>query len=282
MATTDSPPADPPAGRGDGYKDGRDEEKWECGKCYRAVTEDDDMWCECGGNWEPTDPAAKRFMRNYIEEQKKVADLTAERDAARAEVARLTSELADERRYHSEHDARDQSQRDVIQILRSELAARGGPDDGEPVTEEWLESIGFEDDDRGTEGVDYLWINNREDGLFDLQYHRKGSTEYATPNLWVVADGENSIILPSPKTRGQVRRLLLALGLTPDSGDPGPDEVRAKFVADVRTHLRCNCAENGYEGRSRTYHGCPWHAYAIELLTDEEFSGDPATTTEGG
>lgn len=50
-------------------------------------------------------------------------------------------------------------------------------------------------------------------------------------------------------------------------------DQRAKFVADVRRHLRCNCNYHGYDPEGRTYPSCLWHTIAVELLTEEEFAG---------
>jgi hypothetical protein len=50
---------------------------------------------------------------------------------------------------------------------------------------------------------------------------------------------------------------------------------RAEFVAAVRTHLTCNCGP-AYLDRGLTAHDCPWHAYARELLTEDEFAASLA------
>lgn len=44
--------------------------------------------------------------------------------------------------------------------------------------------------------------------------------------------------------------------------------ARAAFVADVREKLECDC-DYGH----RRNHVCPWHDYAVRLLTEEEFKG---------
>lgn len=45
------------------------------------------------------------------------------------------------------------------------------PDGKEPYTLEWLELIGFKNDDQCTAGVSYHWINAGRKSIFDLQYH---------------------------------------------------------------------------------------------------------------
>ena len=44
------------------------------------------------------------------------------------------------------------------------------------------------------------------------------------------------------------------------------DAARAAFVADVREKLECDC--DYWHRRNRV---CPWHDYAVKILTEEEF-----------
>lgn len=56
------------------------------------------------------------------------------------------------------------------------------------------------------------------------------------------------------------------------SGPCLPSRERAAFVADVRKYLPCLCHDS-YKSRGMTDPACPWHVYAVELLTEEEFKG---------
>ena len=50
--------------------------------------------------------------------------------------------------------------------------------------------------------------------------------------------------------------------------------ARAAFVADVRKRLKCRCGcwpDSAGVDRRVPNPNCPWHVYAVKLLTEEEF-----------
>lgn len=98
----------------------------------------------------------------------------------------------------------DLSPKDVAALCRL-LAAVEPTDDGEPVTVEWLKSVGF------VEGEGHMVAVSpaRRDGD-GLIVRRLSSGE------WNAEDGFVAILLPDQTTRGDVRRLLKALGVTTD------------------------------------------------------------------
>ncbi len=132
----------------------------------------------------------------------------AERDAARAEVARLTTANATERECRLANEAELIRADGIIGNLRREVerltAGRAPEDDAEPVTEEWWDGM----------GAKRIWPANTNRGL------RIGS-------LAVAANADSLVLWDDPEgkcigiricinpNRGHVRRLLAALGLTP-------------------------------------------------------------------
>lgn len=56
----------------------------------------------------------------------------------------------------------------------------------------------------------------------------------------------------------------------------GREKARREFVAAVRKHLPC-CCDRAYTDRGLTAPDCPWHNYAVELLTEDEFAAGPKT-----
>ena len=78
-------------------------------------------------------------------------------------------------------------------------------DDDEPVTVEWLESVGF----RKTSSTD--------EALGGPSHHINYVTKWVAfgPGIseWYVTEYGNSVFLPTPKTRRDVRRLCKALGI---------------------------------------------------------------------
>lgn len=93
----------------------------------------------------------------------------------------------------------DIDERDVMRVARACLAEHPADDD-EPVTAEWLESIGFYRD--GTHPDDPFTC--RESALYL-------SPKYDDETTWVVFVEVYEI--GNIKTRGDVRRLLTALGI---------------------------------------------------------------------
>lgn len=95
--------------------------------------------------------------------------------------------------------------RDLIEWLCDRRLAEHPADSDEPLTAEWLRSVGFKPDN----DEDYLWINNgwRSDTLppFDFRIWGHGRCD--------LADEDGCILLIPPKTRGDLRRLCRALGI---------------------------------------------------------------------
>jgi hypothetical protein len=88
-------------------------------------------------------------------------------------------------------------------LSRAYLAER----DDQPIAEEWLRGLGFKQDDERP----FLWINEGgppKAGGFDLCMWNDGDC--------TLEDPDNSIILNQCKTRGDLLRLLAALGITPE------------------------------------------------------------------
>ena len=96
----------------------------------------------------------------------------------------------------------------LIRLARHILSAgRDATGDAEPVTEEWLRSIGFYQSGDGP-----LWLDS-EDGFTMSVLLTCDNIKwlYCSP---VDDDGKaRSVAVPDPKTRGDVRRLLAALGI---------------------------------------------------------------------
>lgn len=142
-----------------------------------------------------------------------IAKLLARVDAAEAKVADQRREIAQLRsgKGHAEQElnvmrAREMNLDDIADYvdeladLRQRLAAYEQPDDDEPVTEEWLLEIGFDDDPA-------------EDG--DLLIKLPGVTvrwvkfDDAEPEMWVGAAIDGGPL--NKPNRRQVRRLIAAL-----------------------------------------------------------------------
>jgi hypothetical protein len=103
----------------------------------------------------------------------------------------------------------DAAARRLADQLRPHLADRPA-DDGEPVTEEWLRSVGFVRMQQPAAGNDMI-LRNEAGNCVTYYPARRGDP--AGP-LWGVV-GEWLPKPLRPATRGDVRRLLLALGITP-------------------------------------------------------------------
>lgn len=92
---------------------------------------------------------------------------------------------------------------------------QGNPDGKEPYTLEWLELIGFKDDDQGAAGVSYHWINAGRKGIFDLQYHHNDDDgeppEYG--ERWCIANANGEMLIDDPITRDGVRELCEVLNI---------------------------------------------------------------------
>lgn len=116
--------------------------------------------------------------------------MSAEHQALRA-AAELASELLEE---HPDHGGRCEFCC-AAKVVNAWLAEHPSDDD-EPVTEEWLREIGFTYDDEW--GATYIYGYK----TFPLWYEDLCGE-------WGWGEAE----LPSPKTRGDVRRLCRALGI---------------------------------------------------------------------
>lgn len=99
--------------------------------------------------------------------------------------------------------------RDMDTLTEAYLAEHPA-DDGEPVTEEWLRSVGFVRMQQPAAGNDMI-LRNEAGNCLTYYPARRGDP--AGP-LWGVV-GEWLPKPLRPATRGDVRRLLLALGITP-------------------------------------------------------------------
>jgi hypothetical protein len=89
-----------------------------------------------------------------------------------------------------------------IKLLAEAWLAEHPEDDDEEPSEEWLEKVGFKEDD--TDTGKFMWINNHKSGnKFDLQY-------WYEVDCWMIADADNEIEVYLA-TRGDVRRLARAL-----------------------------------------------------------------------
>jgi hypothetical protein len=117
---------------------------------------------------------------------------------------------------------------------------------------------------------------------------RCGCIEYLTGGpdnhyVYAIPEGRDMGITICERVRGLGDAHMIA-ALSPESLTVILDAAerslsdRAKVVADVRTHLKCDCS-TVYTDRGMTSPICPWHGYAIELLTEEEFA---APTPDGG
>ena len=89
------------------------------------------------------------------------------------------------------------------------------PDGKEPYTLEWLELIGFKNDDQCTAGVSYHWINAGRKSIFDLQYHHLDEDGELPENGegWVIANENGELEIDDPKTRDGVRELCEVLNI---------------------------------------------------------------------
>ena len=88
------------------------------------------------------------------------------------------------------------------QIVAEDYLADHLVDDDEPVTAEWLKSVGFEIGDYGIAVIqndDYLVLEMHTDGKWAEAYQ---------------AGNEDGIRLPDLLTRGDVRRVCSAIGIT--------------------------------------------------------------------
>jgi len=85
--------------------------------------------------------------------------------------------------------------------LANAYLAEHPADDEEPISEEWLHSVGFEDDRAGTPTAGALHIRHAPLPKMD-------SDEEYPAHACV-----RSFPIPVPKTRGDVRRLCRALGI---------------------------------------------------------------------
>ena len=118
------------------------------------------------------------------------------REAATA----VLSELATLRAAAERHRGSREDYRDLHTIADAYLAEH--PADGEePISEEWLHSIGFEDDRTGCPTLGPLHIQHAAITRMD------SDVEYPASAC------VRSFPIPVPKTRGDVRRLCSAMGI---------------------------------------------------------------------
>jgi hypothetical protein len=97
-------------------------------------------------------------------------------------------------------------------------------DDSSPITEDWLRAVGFKDycaADKWCSSYLSLWIDPREHNCAFLAVHWARPTHPDGP-YW--SANSFSLYKPAyPKTRGDVRRLALALGMPlpspPEAGE---------------------------------------------------------------
>lgn len=95
---------------------------------------------------------------------------------------------------------------DKAKAVAEAYLAEHTPDDAEPVTAEWSRSVGFEQI-----SPDMLTINGSSGD--DLIYTKWPDSQAWGWEYWDAAD--RAVQLPPMPTRGDVRRLLAALGITP-------------------------------------------------------------------
>lgn len=86
-------------------------------------------------------------------------------------------------------------------------------DDGEPVTNAWLRSVGFQETGKGVGVLAVLTVDDSPVRLHRWLENWIGGSE----RLWVYAcigQAADRVSVPSPQTRGDVRRLAAVLGIT--------------------------------------------------------------------
>lgn len=114
----------------------------------------------------------------------------------------------------------DQESLDILILANAYLAEHDETEildcyhTGDDWRDPWLLAVGFKPD---TNEHDFLWINAGHLAMFDLQANAAGP--------WGLADGEESVMIPRPKTRGDVQLLCRSLGIKlRDTGatTPGP------------------------------------------------------------
>jgi hypothetical protein len=102
----------------------------------------------------------------------------------------------------------NECQRDLLVLWAAE-AFEHPADDAEPVAEEWLRSVGFVD------GGTAVWPEMRSQ---DSQRGGPVCHIHYAPLLgcdgWFVANSDEGCNVPTMETRGDVRRLAAALGIT--------------------------------------------------------------------
>ena len=107
-------------------------------------------------------------------------------------------------------DARDERIRQLEgenERLRAELSRLRPGYDGEPVTDDWLKSVGFVEQEGHLTAIS---PTREDDGLI---VRRLSSGE------WNAEDGFVALLIPTPKDRVECRRLCQALGI-PLAGEP--------------------------------------------------------------
>lgn len=95
-------------------------------------------------------------------------------------------------------------------LARAYLAEHPADDD-EPVTADWLRSVGFKQD-ADTEYTSDDLILAPEDDQVALHWMQEGIEPDEIRTIWIVAENEG--IYTSASTRGALRRLAAALGVT--------------------------------------------------------------------
>lgn len=88
-----------------------------------------------------------------------------------------------------------------LRELEDELSRWRPGDDGEPVTDDWLKSVGFVEQEGHLTAIS---PTREEDGLI---VRRLSSGD------WNAEDGFVALLIPTPKDRGECRRLCAALGI---------------------------------------------------------------------
>jgi hypothetical protein len=109
--------------------------------------------------------------------------------------------------YFSKKDGASFSLKDIFILAESYLAEHPA-DDCEPITEEWLRSVGFSDGATG----ESLWLRCKDSQLGHLR-HTAMALDLITGN-WTA----NGLGCKECKTRGDVRRLAAALGIALKEG----------------------------------------------------------------